>query len=393
MNLAIRDIRHNLFRFALTAFGVGLLLLGAMGMVGLYRGIVHDALGIIDGIGADLWIVQAGTEGPFAEASNVPLSLTDRVRAVPGVASARAFFMIQQRFKVAGRDVRGSVLGLDFPEDCGAWLPLAAGHVFTAGRGEAVADRATGLRIGDVLTLGTTTLHIIGTTRGFADAFGNPLLVFSLLDVLDINRWRPTEAIHLRRAQSADGRPVPVSTELPDAGRKPGGTTEVAAVMAALHPGADITAVRQRMEGWGDVSVLDHDQERQVFLLGRLDRLRKQVLLFSFLLIAISAVVVSLTIYMMTLEKLHDIALLKLIGARSRIVVGLVLEQALLIGEIAFVFAVFTGRFIYPFFPRSVVQTPVDFILFAGLTLIICTVGSALGINRAMNVRAQEVLS
>ena len=43
MNLAARDIRHNLGRFALTTLGVGMLLMVVMGMGGIYRGVVEDA--------------------------------------------------------------------------------------------------------------------------------------------------------------------------------------------------------------------------------------------------------------------------------------------------------------------------------------------------------------
>ena len=43
MNLALKDIRHNFGRFALTAIGIGLLLMLVMGMGGIYRGLVDDA--------------------------------------------------------------------------------------------------------------------------------------------------------------------------------------------------------------------------------------------------------------------------------------------------------------------------------------------------------------
>ena len=60
MMLALADIRHDLLRFVLTAIGIGLLAMGAFGMTGIYRGIVADALMVIDRIGADLWVVHGG---------------------------------------------------------------------------------------------------------------------------------------------------------------------------------------------------------------------------------------------------------------------------------------------------------------------------------------------
>ena len=87
MNLATKDIRHNLGRFALTTVGIGMLLMVVMGMGGIYRGVVEDATLLIDRVGADLWIVQRDTRGPFAEVSRVPSNLVHRATAVPGVQS------------------------------------------------------------------------------------------------------------------------------------------------------------------------------------------------------------------------------------------------------------------------------------------------------------------
>ena len=91
MNLATKDIRHNFGRFALTTVGIGLLLMIVMGMGGIYRGLIREATLLVDKIGADLWLVQGSTRGPFAEISRVPANLEDRARAVPGVAGARRF--------------------------------------------------------------------------------------------------------------------------------------------------------------------------------------------------------------------------------------------------------------------------------------------------------------
>src|SRR4030042_77321 len=90
MNLATKDIKHNLGRFSLTAVGIGLLLMIVMGMGGIYRGLVEDATLLVERIGADLWVVQRDTRGPFAEISRVPKTLVYRVLAGAGVGSGRA---------------------------------------------------------------------------------------------------------------------------------------------------------------------------------------------------------------------------------------------------------------------------------------------------------------
>ena len=128
MNLAVRDVRHNAGRFAFTSVGIGLLLMIVMGMGGIYRGLIFEATLLVERVGADLWVVQGNTRGPFAEVSRLPANLEDRVRAVPGVATARRFVShtIQRE---QGRPLRIVVQGLSWPEDKGnGFRSLRAGH-------------------------------------------------------------------------------------------------------------------------------------------------------------------------------------------------------------------------------------------------------------------------
>ncbi|MCB1550006.1 MAG: ABC transporter permease, partial [Hyphomicrobiaceae bacterium] len=86
MNLAFRDIRHNLGRFLLTCVGLGLLLGVVLAMIGIYRGLVVDALTIARAPAVDLWVVEANTRGPFAEASRVPGDVREAIARIAGVA-------------------------------------------------------------------------------------------------------------------------------------------------------------------------------------------------------------------------------------------------------------------------------------------------------------------
>ncbi|MGP8283921.1 MAG: ABC transporter permease, partial [Desulfomonilaceae bacterium] len=112
MNLAIKDIHHNLSRFSLTALGIGMLLMIVMGMGGIYRGLIEEATLLVDKIGADLWVVQRETRGPFAEISRIPRNLEDRLKSMPGVATARAFvtYPVQREFR--DKPLAGNAHGL-----------------------------------------------------------------------------------------------------------------------------------------------------------------------------------------------------------------------------------------------------------------------------------------
>ena len=116
MNLALRDIHHNLSRFSLTALGIGMLLMIVMGMGGIYRGLIEEATLLVDRVGADLWVVQYGTRGPFAEISRIPRNLEDRLLAVPGVQSAHAFVTYVVQREHLKKPLRMQVQGLSWPD-------------------------------------------------------------------------------------------------------------------------------------------------------------------------------------------------------------------------------------------------------------------------------------
>jgi len=89
----------------------------------------------------------------------------------------------------------------------------------------------------------------------------------------------------------------------------------------------------------------------------------------------------------------HDIAMLKLMGARNGVIVGLILQQALLIGALGYGLAYWLGTFAFPKFPRLVVIETPDLLSLAAIVLGISVLSSLLGIWKAMSVEPNKVLS
>lgn len=383
MNLAYKDVRKNFGRFLLTAVGIAFLLTAAIGMIGVYRGIVQDALLLIDGIGADLWIVQGERAGPFAESSSLASNVDNRVAGLAGVAKVRRFAQFSQQFQYNGRARRASITGIDYPRDHGEWARLTAGRYLANGHLEAVADAATGLPLGARVRLGRDDFTIVGTTRGMVDASGDGMVFVSINDATTIASRRTSEQVLLARAHTpnrSDGNSVSQDSK-------------IAAILVTLDRGASGEAVRQNAMRWGDVNVISRKEQHDLLLNKRLARLRIQILAFTGVLLVVTAIVVSLIIYTLTLEKRNQIALLKLIGAQDRVIVTMIAQQATVIGVSGFLLALAISKVLFPLFPRRVVMMPLDLgVLFLFLALI-CGLASWIGINQAMKVRAQEVLS
>lgn len=403
MNLAIRDIRHNLGRFILTALGIGLLLMLVMGMGGIYRGLVLEATLLVDRIGADLWVVQKGTRGPFAEISRIPRNLEERVLAVPGVSRADAFVSHTIQREHLGQPLRLTIQGLAWPADRGAWLPLIAGRGLKQAHFELVADRSSGLKLGDRIPLGKNIYTVVGLTANMNSSSGDAMVFLTRADAQAVQFDLPGEAIRIERiARVGRLQVLDLGNINPQLADRAGGSSAsipalgvsmISAVVVNVSSGYDRAKIAAEIGSWPDVTVYTHEAQRELLLSGMVDKARRQLGLFGILLIIVSAVIMSLILYTLTLDKIHDIAMLKLMGARNRVVFGLILQQALLLGALGFGVAYLLGERLFPYFPRQVVVTPDDLMQLAVVVLAISVLASLLGIIKALRVDPGEVLS
>ena len=95
------------------------------------------------------------------------------------------------------------------------------------------------------------------------------------------------------------------------------GPASISAVVVKVRPGVDPNQVQSLIARWPDVTVHSFEGQRELLLGGIVDRSRRQLGLFRILLIIVSAIIMALILYTLTLDKLHDIAMLKLMGARN----------------------------------------------------------------------------
>jgi putative ABC transport system permease protein len=403
MNLAVRDIRHNAGRFVFTTVGIGMLLMIVMGMGGIYRGLIFEATLLVDRVGADLWVVQGSTRGPFAEISRLPANLEDRVASVPGVARARRFVSHTIQREHNGRPLRMVVQGLAWPDDKGEWVPLVAGRPIRQAHYEMIADQSLHLPLGEKIKLGKDVYEVVGLTRGLVGTSGDGLTFFTVSDALAIQFDVPGEAVRLERAarrarvEAMDlGRLQPLLLDRA-AGLSSGipalATPQVSAILVTLQPGANEAAVSAILRTWPDITVYSTQQQKELLLAGMVDKARRQLGLFRALLIIISTIIIALIIYTLTLDKIRDIALLKLIGARNTVIGGLILQQALFMGAFGFALAWWMGRYLFPYFPRLVLIATPDLISLGLIVVVISTLASLLGIWKALRVEPNTVLA
>jgi putative ABC transport system permease protein len=369
MNLAIKDIRHGLFRFVLTCFGLGLLMTVVLAMIGIYNGLVADALAVVKAPAADIWVVEAGTQGPFAEASSIPADTRDAVARMPGVAEAGAITYQTIEAAHAGRTLRLYVIGFE-PGRPGGPQRIAEGRSLGTSHFELLADRKTGLMPGDTVRLGRDRFRVVGLVEDAMNSGGDPAVYITLADALALQTAIDPAAA---RVQAARG----------DGGIRP---ATVAAVIARLEPGADVALLTATVRQWKHLAALSQAEQEDLLLASVVDRARRQIGLFLGILLSVSAVVIALIIYTMTMEKLKQIATLKLIGAPDRTIVALIVQQAMILGISGLGVGLALILLVKDNFPRRVVLEPFNALVLTGIILVVCLVASGLGVRAALKV-------
>ncbi|SEO06833.1 putative ABC transport system permease protein [Gemmobacter aquatilis] len=369
MNLAIKDIRHGLFRFVLTCFGLGLLMTVVLAMIGIYNGLVADALAVVKAPAADIWVVEAGTQGPFAEASSIPADTRDAVARMPGVAEAGAITYQTIEAAHAGQTLRLYVIGFE-PGRPGGPQRIAEGRGLGTSHFELLADRKTGLVLGDTIRLGRNRFSVAGLVEDAMNSVGDPAVYVTLADALTLQTALDPAAA---RVQVARG----------DQGIRP---ATVAAVIARLEPGADVALLTATVRQWKHLAALSQTEQEDLLLASVVDRARRQIGLFLGILLSVSAVVIALIIYTMTMEKLKQIATLKLIGAPDRTIVALIVQQAMLLGASGLGIGLALILLVKDNFPRRVVLEPFNALVLTGIILVVCLVASGLGVRAALKV-------
>lgn len=369
MNLAWRDIRHNLGRVLLTCVGLSLLLGIVLSMIGIFRGLEFDALALARAPGADLWVVESGTRGPFAEASRIPGDARESVARIRGVVAAGGVTYQAVEARHHDRSLRLYAVGFD-PGRPGGPARVTAGRPLTRSHFELLADRASGLALGDRLRLGRNVFTVVGLVDGHLASGGDPVVYLDLADAQHLQ-------FELEGAAARNQAVRGVAESQKDT---------VNAIVARIAPGVSVQEVAAEVTRWKHLVALTQAEQENLLTRSVVEKARRQIGLFTVLLLIVSTVIIALILYTLTLDKLREIATLKLIGAPDRTIVGLIAQQALAMGAIGFSTGAVLISLLKDHFPRRVILLPEDGALLAVVVLLVCLVASSLGVRLALKV-------
>jgi putative ABC transport system permease protein len=377
VNLALKDIRHNLGRFLLTCVGLSLLLGIVLAMIGIYRGLIEEALGLARAAQAHVWVVEGGTRGPFAEASRMPGDTREAVAAQWGVAAAGAVTYQNVEVRHGGETKRLLVVGAEIARP-GEAPAVVEGRFIQRSRYEAIADRRTGIALGERIKLGRDTFTVVGLTENLVGSGGDPVVFVTLRDA---------QKLQFDVEPAAARREAARSTAVTSA------NDTINAVLVRLAPGVDPRQFAANVARWKHLAALTQEEQEMVLSRSLVERARRQIGLFTSLLLIVSTVIIGLIIYTMTIDKKKSIATLKLIGAPDTRIVGLIIQQALAMGLISFFVGLGLINLMQGYFPRRLVLESIDATALFGIVLVVCLLASALGVRVALRIDPATALA
>ncbi|MDP2806289.1 MAG: ABC transporter permease [Gallionellaceae bacterium] len=387
INLASRDILHGWGKFVFTGIGLGLLIGVTLTMAGVYRGMVDDARALIENAGTDLWVVQQNTLGPYAEGSSVHDDVAKDLLGMPGIGEVGNVTYLTMQIRHNSKESRVMVVGFETGKP-GEPPYLIAGRPLYQPHYEALADIKTGLALGDRINIRRHEYTVVGLTRRMVSSSGDPMIFIPLKDAQEVQFLKDNDALVNERARTAANpafnRPgVPGLLDAILASQS--SSHFVNAVLVRTLPGMANT-VSEQIQRWKHLQAYTKDQMDEILVARLIATSSKQIFMFLVILAIVSAAIVAFIIFSMTMNKVREIAVLKLIGATNNTISSMILQQALSLGVIGFLVGKLSATVWAPLFPKYVLLLPGDAVLGFILVMLMCAVASIFAIRAALSI-------
>lgn len=378
INLALKDINHSLSKFLVTAVSVGILLGIVIIMIGVYRGMIFDAKELVDDIKADIWIVQQGTLGPFAESSRVHEDLKDQIAYQEGIEHAEAItfqtFQMKNRygdFKVMliGYDPLGKISVINKTK-------LIEGRLLQKQHYEIVVSEKTRYKLGEYLELGRERFKVVGITKGTISNGGDYLMFMSLKDA-EVLQFTYTN----ERIKSDTNR-----------GIRSGNPHLVNAIIAKTKEGFTPKSVALNIQKTTHKKVFTKEEQKTLLLEKVIKKSSKQIGMFTAILIVVSIVIIALIIYTMTLEKIKELSIMKLIGIPNFTIAKMIAQETVVLGMLAIISGNVFAYLISDMFPKKILLLKSDAVVLFAVILVASVFASFFGIYKVIKTDASQAI-
>jgi putative ABC transport system permease protein len=268
-----------------------------------------------------------------------------------------------------GKPIRVYTLGY---ESLSSFKPftLMQGRAIKIRNKEIIVDTKSGFKLRDKIPLGRNTYTVVGLTHKAVSSGGDPMIYLDLHEAQELQFLFSNEQIRNDRQRGVQSN----------------ATAMVNAFSLTLKPGFDPKTVGDEIQRWKHQEVYTAQEQSDILTKNLIERSAKQIGMFTVILLIVSSVIISLIIYTMTMGKMKEIAILKLIGASNSIITKMIAQQSLLLGGLAFIGGNIFANASANFFPKTVILIPTDALKLFIVVVIVSILASLSGIRSALKI-------
>ena len=378
INLAIKDIEHSFSKFIVTAISVGILLGIVIIMIGVYRGMVFDAKEFVKDLNVNIWVVQQDTLGPFAETSKIHEDLKNQISYQEGIKAAEAITFQNMQLSNDYGDFKAMVVGYDPFGKISAINPqkLIAGRSLKKQHYEIVVDVKTHYKLGEKIKLGRDIYTVVGITKNTVSNSGDYLMFVSLKDAQILQFTYSNERIRRDEKRGISG----------------GNPHLVNAIIARVKKGYNPQEIAKRIADNTNKSVYTTQDELKLLMYRVIKKSSKQIGTFTVILIIVSIVIIALIIYTMTLEKMKELSIMKLIGIPNSTIAKMIMQETMILSALAFIAGNIFAHMISGRFPKRIVLLWNDSFLLFAIIIVFSIFASFFGIYKVMKTDPTEAI-
>ena len=333
--LTLRDLQHRASRFASVVVGVSVVFTLLFLMTGLTEQFHREPRDTVAAIGAHGWLVRDGASGAFTSAATMPAETAALVRG------AGAAPIVVGRHSLSGGAEPVDVVIIGFAPDALGRPDLVDGRA-PVRADEVAVDETAELAIGDRTSIGSQRYTVVGRTERTTLFAGMPLVYLDLEAAQGLlYRGQP-----LASAVLLDAEPESI----------PDGFT-------VLAPDA-----------------IAEDAMRP------LERSVSSVNLIRVLLWFVAAMIIGTMVYLSALERRRDVAVLKAIGASTRVLGTSIALQGVLVALVAAAVASVLQIVVVPVFPLAVSVPARAFLQVPALAVAVALAAGGVGLRKAIAI-------
>ncbi len=355
MMLSLNEIRRGKGRFASIIGALSLIVFLVLTLGALSDGLFYGATGAVRSTNATAYAFSPDAKGSLIRSSMTPAEV-DEVEKAPGVAKASGVGVLLTSGKSVDQEYDLAIFGVD-PDGAGVPTTVSEGRLPSPGEnGVAAVDESLDVPIGQTITVGSTSVEVVGITRD--SAYQLQPTVWTTLDT-----WR---------TMRNEVRP-----------EFTGVTDDVNAV--AIETDSGVTAETIASET-PDLTVLS--AEATGLAIPGVEQQKSTLNSIIYTTLAVAGLVVALFFALIVLEKRELFAALKALGTPTRKLGAGVVLQALIASAIGVVIGAIASRAFGVIAPE---QVPTLFrnetlVTIAIFTLVAGVVGAAFSLRRIARI-------